>query len=59
MLERWGRFVHRRRWLVLAASGLLLIASGYLTARGGDLQSPDSVASMESGRAAYVPYHAK
>jgi RND superfamily putative drug exporter len=51
MLEGWGRFVHRRRWLVLAASGLLLIASGYLAARGGELQSPDSVASMESGRA--------
>src|SRR5256712_414479 len=51
MLERWGRFVHGRRWLVLAASGLLLAASGYLAARGGELQSPDSVASMESGRA--------
>src|SRR4051812_34247932 len=51
VLERWGRVVHRRRWLVLAASLVLLAASGYFVARGGDLRSPDSVVSSESGRA--------
>src|SRR4051812_48938046 len=51
MLEAWGRFVHRRRWLVLLASGALLAATGVLLARGGDFQNPDSVASSESGRA--------
>src|SRR3954468_4490794 len=51
MLEAWGRFVHRRRWLVLLASGALLAASGVLLAQGGHFQNPDSVASSESGRA--------
>ncbi|HUQ42112.1 MAG TPA: MMPL family transporter [Candidatus Limnocylindrales bacterium] len=51
MLEGWGRLVHRRRWLVLAASLLLLGASGFFVARGGDLNNPDSVVSSESGRA--------
>ncbi len=51
MLEGWGRFVHRRRWLVLAVSLLLLAASGVLLARGGDFGNFDSVVSSESGRA--------
>ena len=51
MLEGWGRIVHRRRWLVLGASLLLLASSGALLARGGELQNPDSVVSSESGRA--------
>ncbi|HYR93022.1 MAG TPA: MMPL family transporter, partial [Methylomirabilota bacterium] len=51
MLEGWGRFVHRRRWLVLAASLVLLVASGVLLARGGEFGSFDSVVSSESGRA--------
>ncbi|MEP7003344.1 MAG: MMPL family transporter [Chloroflexota bacterium] len=51
VLEGWGRVVYRRRWLVLAASLVLLAASGYLVARGGELRDPDSVVSSESGRA--------
>ena len=51
MLEGWGRIVHRRRWLVLGASLLMLAASGFFLARGGELQNPDSVVSSESGRA--------
>ncbi len=51
MLEGWGRIVHRRRWLVLAVSLLLLAASGVLLARGGDFGNFDSVVSSESGRA--------
>ena len=51
MLEGWGRIVHRRRWLVLAVSLLLLAASGVLLARGGEFGNFDSVVSSESGRA--------
>src|SRR5258706_153630 len=51
MLEGWGRVVHRRRWLVLAASLVLLAASGVLLARGGEFGNFDSVVSSESGRA--------
>lgn len=51
MLEGWGRIVYRRRWLVLAASLVLLAASGYFVARAGELRDPDSVVSSESGRA--------
>ncbi|HLQ04787.1 MAG TPA: MMPL family transporter, partial [Verrucomicrobiae bacterium] len=43
--------VHRRRWLVLAASLVLLAASGVLLARGGEFGNFDSVVSSESGRA--------
>src|SRR5258706_5590745 len=51
MLEGWGRVVHRRRWLVLAASLVLLAGSGVLLARGGEFGNFDSVVSSESGRA--------
>ena len=51
VLEGWGRVVYRRRWLVLAVSLVLLAASGYLVARGGELRDPGSVVSSESGRA--------
>lgn len=51
MLEGWGRAVYRRRWLVLGASLLMLAASGFFVARGGDLNNPDTVVSSESGRA--------
>jgi RND superfamily putative drug exporter len=51
MLEGWGRFVYRRRWLVLLASLALLSVSGAFVLRGGELQNPESVASSESGRA--------
>jgi RND superfamily putative drug exporter len=51
MLEGWGRFVYRRRWLVLLASIALLAVSAYFLAAGGELDNPESVASSESGRA--------
>ena len=51
MLEGWGKFVYRRRWLVLLASLVLLSVSGAFVVRGGDLENPESVASTESGRA--------
>src|SRR6185503_10844157 len=51
MLEGWGRFVYRRRWLVLLASLALLGVSAYFLAAGGELDNPESVASSESGRA--------
>ena len=51
MLEGWGRFVYRRRWHVLLASAALLVLSGFLAARGGELDNPDALASSESGRA--------
>ncbi|MEP6694228.1 MAG: MMPL family transporter [Chloroflexota bacterium] len=51
MLERWGRFVHRRRWLVLGASLVMLAFSGVLLAQGGELRNPDTIPSTESGRA--------
>ena len=51
MLEGWGRFVHRRRWLVLGVSLVLLALSGVLLARGGELRNPETIPSTESGRA--------
>jgi RND superfamily putative drug exporter len=51
MLEGWGRIVHRRRWLVLAASLVMLAMSGVLLVRGGEFGNFDSVVSTESGRA--------
>ncbi|MEO8632821.1 MAG: MMPL family transporter [Chloroflexota bacterium] len=54
MLEGWGRFVHRRRWVVLGASILLLALSGVLLAQGGDLGNPDTIPSTESGRASQL-----
>lgn len=39
MFERWGRFVHRRRLVILAVSLGVLAASGVLAARGGDLSN--------------------
>jgi len=49
----WGRFVHRRRWLVLAGSALLLVLSLAGLARGGTLVSANSVrGGLEAQRAA-------
>ena len=39
MFAAWGRFVYRRRWPVLAISGLLLVASAFIVVQGGKLQS--------------------
>jgi putative drug exporter of the RND superfamily len=54
MLERWGRFVHRRRWAVLGASLAMLALSAVLLAQGGDLGNPDTIPSTESGRASQL-----
>src|SRR5437762_3607282 len=51
MFAAWGRFVYRRRWPVLAVSGLLLVASAFIVAQGGKLQSGGFIETSESGRA--------
>jgi RND superfamily putative drug exporter len=48
---RWGRFVHRFRWLVLVGSLLPLAAAGGLISRGVAFQAPAPPATTESGRA--------
>jgi RND superfamily putative drug exporter len=50
-LVRWGRFVHRARWQVLAVSALSIIASLWMIFVGGQLDPPDVPAETESGRA--------
>lgn len=51
-LARYGRFVHRRRVLVLLASLLLLVPIGVWFAFPGDFRSfDDPIPSTESGRA--------
>ena len=39
MFAAWGRFVFRRRWIVLVISALLLVGSGFIAAQGGKLES--------------------
>ncbi|HEU5288058.1 MAG TPA: MMPL family transporter, partial [Candidatus Limnocylindria bacterium] len=51
MLERWGRLVYRRRWILLLVSAVLLAASAVVALQGGDLQDPESLNASESGRA--------
>ena len=51
MFTAWGRFVYRRRWPVLAISGLLLVASAFIVVQGGKLQSGGFIETSESGRA--------
>ena len=49
----WGRFVHRRRWFVLAGSALLLALSVAGLLRGGTLVDNNSVrGGLEARRAA-------
>jgi RND superfamily putative drug exporter len=50
MFAAWGRFVYRRRWPVLAVSGLLLLVSVVIVAQGGKLQSGGFIETSESGR---------
>src|SRR2546421_11946249 len=54
MFAAWGRFVYRRRWPVLAVSGGLLLASIFIVAQGGKLQSGGFIETSESGRASRV-----
>ena len=51
LLARWGRLVHRARWLVLGLSALSLCASLWVIHVGGRLDPPDIPADTESGRA--------
>jgi putative drug exporter of the RND superfamily len=51
MFAAWGRFVYRRRWPVLAVSGLLLLVSIFIVIQGGKLQSGGFIETSESGRA--------
>jgi RND superfamily putative drug exporter len=51
MFAAWGRFVYRRRWPVLAISGLLLVASVFIVIQGAKLQSGGFIETSESGRA--------
>jgi len=51
MFAAWGRFVYRRRWPVLAVSGVLLLASIFVVIQGGKLQSGGFIETSESGRA--------
>jgi len=57
MFAVWGRFVHRRRWAVLAVSAALLVASGWLAASGAKLQSGGFIETSDSGRASRLIEH--
>ena len=57
MFAAWGRFVHRRRWPVLAVSALLLLASGWTAASGAKLQSGGFIETSDSGRASRLIEH--
>jgi len=50
MLERWGHLVYRFRWLVLAGSTVLLVASILSLGHGGTLKNGGG-STTESGRA--------
>src|SRR5256712_2183794 len=57
MFAAWGRFVHRRRWPVLAVSAVLLVASGWTAASGAKLQSGGFIEPSASGRASRLIEH--
>ncbi|HEY8943576.1 MAG TPA: MMPL family transporter, partial [Polyangiaceae bacterium] len=50
MLEALGRFVHRRRWLVLLGTGALLVVAVLMLARGGHLTG-GTIRDLEAERA--------
>jgi len=54
MFAAWGSFVHRRRWWVLAVSGIVLLTSIAVAAGGGKLQSGGLISTSESGRASQL-----
>src|SRR2546428_11245665 len=54
MLAAWGRFVYRHRWWVFGISGLLLVASVFVAAQGGKLESGGLITTSESGRASQL-----
>jgi RND superfamily putative drug exporter len=51
MFAAWGRLVYRFRWLVLILSFVMLVATGYVASRGGDLVGGGIIQTSESGRA--------
>jgi len=51
MFAAWGRLVHRFRWLVLILSFVMLVATGYVASRGGNLVGGGIIQTSESGRA--------
>src|SRR5438105_1891964 len=51
LFATWGHFVHRRRWVVLAVSIVLLLGSGFVASQGGKLESGGFIETAESGRA--------
>jgi RND superfamily putative drug exporter len=51
LFAAWGRLVHRLRWLVLVVSFALLVATGYVASRGGDLVGGGIIETSESGQA--------
>lgn len=51
MFAAWGRLVYRFRWLVLILSFVLLVATGYIVSRGGNLVGGGIIQTSESGRA--------
>ena len=51
MLARWGRLVYRGRWLILAASALVLLAAVPVILTRPPLDPPGIPAETESGRA--------
>ena len=53
MFTTWGRFVYRRRWLVLIASLVVLVASIAVLAQGGTLGKANG-GKTESDRAALL-----
>jgi RND superfamily putative drug exporter len=52
MFERWGRFVYRRRWFVLAGAALMFGVSIAAILAGGGSDAPHYAAVVESDRAA-------
>ncbi|MBM4433758.1 MAG: MMPL family transporter [Chloroflexi bacterium] len=51
VFARWGSFVHRFRWPVLAISFAFLVGTGYVAAQGGTLKGGGIIETSESGRA--------
>jgi RND superfamily putative drug exporter len=51
MLKAWGRSVYRFRWWIIVVSLLLLIPAGWITSRGGNLDSVIIPSRTKSARA--------
>jgi RND superfamily putative drug exporter len=51
MLKTWGRAVYRFRWWIIVVSLLSLVPAGWMTSRGGHLQSVIIPSHTQSGKA--------